>query len=87
MKNNSPLYDGNYKKWGGTVGVKFLVGKFPPVVPIKHLYLRLSKAFLVDFEAAEDIINSISAGRGQYSDYLQTIYNFIQKLLKGSIIL
>ena len=87
MKNNSSLYYGNYNKWGGAVGVKFLVGTFPPIVPIKHLYLGLSKAFLVDFAAAEDIINSISAGRGQYPDNLQTICNYMQKLLKASIIL
>ena len=55
---------------------------------IKHLYLEeLSKAFLVNFEATEDIVNSISAGRGQYPDHLQTIYNYIQKLLKTSIII
>ena len=59
-----------------------------PIVSIKHLHLQgLSKAFLVKFEAAEDIINRISAGRGQYPDYLQTLYNYIQKLLKTSIII
>ena len=36
-----------------------------PNVSIEHLHLEgLSKAFPVKFEAAEDIINSISAGRG-----------------------
>ena len=55
---------------------------------IKHLQLEgLSKAFLTKFEATEDIINSISAGRGKYPDYLQTIYSYIQKLLKTSIIM
>ena len=45
---------------------------------MKHLYLEgLSKAFLVKFEAAEDIINSISTGKGQYPEYLQTIYNYV----------
>ena len=57
-----------------------------PIVSIKHLQ-GLSKAFLVKFEAAEDIVNRISAGRGQYPDYLQTLYNYIQKLLKTSIII
>ena len=55
---------------------------------VKHLYLKgLLKAFLVKFETAADIINSISAGRGQYLDYLQTRYNYIQVLLKTSIII
>ena len=49
-----------------------------PNVSMKHLYLEgLSKAFLVKFEAAEDIINSISTGKGQYPEYLQTIYNYV----------
>ena len=55
---------------------------------MKHLHLAgLSKSSLGTFEAAEDIINRISAGRGQYPDYIQTTYNYIQKLLKTSIII
>ena len=55
---------------------------------IKHLRLEgLSKAFLVKFNAPENIINSIPAGRGQYTDSLQTIYSCIKKLIKPSIIM
>ena len=39
----------------------------------------LSRTLEVDFEAAEDIINSIFAGDGQYSDYLQSyILEYLQ---------
>ena len=52
---------------------------------MKSLHLEgLSK---VEFEAVEDNINSISAGRGQYSDYLQTIYKHIKELLKAYVIM
>ena len=55
---------------------------------MKSLHLEgLSKAFIVEFEAVEDNINSISAGRGQYSDYLQTIYKYIAELLKAYVIM
>ena len=54
---------------------------------IKHFYLEGLFKALVKFEAAEDIVNSISAGRGQYPDCLQTTYNYIQKLLKTSTIM
>ena len=37
------------------------------------LWKRLSKTHLVKFETAEDITNSIFAGRGQYPDYSKTI--------------
>ena len=50
-------------------------------------YNGLSKAFLVKFEAVKDIIHRISAERGYYPDDLQTIYNYIKKLLKTSIIM
>ena len=54
---------------------------------IKHIHFEgHSRAFLVKFEAAEDIINSISTDRGQYHDYLQTTYNYVEKL-KISIIM
>ena len=87
MKNNRSLYYRNYNRWGQTVRVKLLVQNCP-IVSIKHLHLEgHSKASLVKFEGAEDIINSISADRGQYPDYLQSIYNYIQKLLKTSIII
>ena len=50
---------------------------------MKHLHLGgLSKAQQIQLEAVKDIINSISGGEGQYFDYLQTIYNYIQKHLK-----
>ena len=50
---------------------------------MKHLHLGgLSKAQQVQFEAVKEIINSISGREGQYFDYLQTIYNYIQKHLK-----
>ena len=56
-----------------------------PNVPIKYLHLEgLSKAPLVKFEAVDNIINIISAGRGQCPEYLHTIYNYIQKNLKAS---
>ena len=85
MKNNRSSYFGNYSKGGETVGIKLLVMQ---VVSIKLLRLEgLSKAFLVKFDAAENIINCISAGRGQYTDSLQTIYNCIKKLIKPSIIM
>ena len=59
MKNNRSSYFGNYSKGGETVGIKLLVMQ---VVSIKHLRLEgLSKAFLVKFDAAENIINCISA--------------------------
>ena len=52
---------------------------------MKSLHLEgLSK---VEFEVVEDNINSISAGRGQYSDYLQTIYKYITELLKAYVIM
>ena len=89
MKNNSSLHYGNYNKWGGTVRINLLVRYVSyPIVSIKHLHLKgLSKDFLLKFEAVEDIIYNISAGWRQYPDYLQTVYNYMQKLLKTSIIM
>ena len=56
-----------------------------PNMSMKSLHLEgLSK---VEFEVVEDNINSISAGRGQYSDYLQTIYKYITELLKAYVIM
>ena len=56
-----------------------------PNMSMKSLHLEgLSK---VEFEVVEDNINSISAGRGQYSDYLQTIYKHIKELLKAYVIM
>ena len=56
-----------------------------PNMSMKSLHLEgLSK---VEFEIVEDNINSISAGRGQYSDYLQTIYKHIKELLKAYVIM
>ena len=40
---------------------------------------RLSRTVKIDFEAVEDIINSISADKEQYSVYLQSyIQNYLQ---------
>ena len=59
-----------------------------PNMSMKSLHLEgLSKAFIVEFKAVEDNINSISAGRGQHSDYLQTIYKYIKELLKAYVIM
>ena len=38
----------------------------------------LSRTEEIDFEAVEDVINSISAGKGQYPLYLQS---YIQKFV------
>ena len=55
-------------RWEGTVRIELLVCKFFLVSSYKtftfHLE-RLSKDFLVKFEAAKEIINSISAGTAQ----------------------
>ena len=72
------MYYGNYNRWGRNSQNK---GVSCPNMSMKSLHLE------VEFEAVEDNINSITAGRGQYSDYLQTIYKYIKELLKGYVIM
>ena len=61
-----------------TVRIELLVCKFFLMVSSYKTFTfhleRLSKDFLVKFEAAKKIINSISAGTGQQLPYLQAIY-------------
>lgn len=56
-------------RWEGTVRIELLVCKFFLMVSSYKTFTfhleRLSKDFLVKFEAAREIFNSISAGTGQ----------------------
>ena len=56
-------------RWEGTVRIELVVCKFFLMVSSYKTFTfhleRLSKDFLVEFEVAKEIINSISAGTGQ----------------------
>ena len=60
---------------------KVVSGLSCPNVSIKHLHLKGISYFpLVKFEAAENIINSISASRVLFPDYVQ-IYTKTSKII------
>lgn len=72
---------GTTKTGGETVRIKLLV-VYVALMRLQNIYLQ--KDFQKSFQL-EDIINNSSDDREQYTDYLQAVYNYIQKHPKTSI--